>query len=533
MGLVYKGRHENLDRCAALKALLPKDALDAAARQRLVHEARAHALLAHENIVSVYDFLLDDGELFIAMEYVDGETLTALLERSPNRRLPADAALPLILQVLAALAHVHAGKITHRDVKPSNVLVCNGNVKLTDFGIALVPDAPRLTAQQRLIGTIQYMSPEQLEGKDADSRSDIYSAALVLYAMLAGDPPFPSLDPLTALSQRMAGAPNLRRVVPDLAPGIWEAICTALQVDPEQRFPSADAFRDVLRDISVGFLQRRFDPEEDIPTEVHESIVEAEPLPAAPSHSIVPWLVLAATGVPAAGYVLINLLSHPPSATPASPPFEASVTHVTPVDPGPIPTATTETAVQTNTNDKTSSDTEPRFVTDASPEPAPVPDHEAEIARLRHEIASSLDRAEEDLRGERFDDAFQEIESAARSAQAYPDAFWRERDRIAVLRTRLIDARVAAEIRTQQDALWTQRITKIEESLSDRKWPEARRDAEEIVNDGQAPPAIADRARELLQQAKEGLLSAFQQTEVSGTINTTIRKPSSPPRKHE
>ena len=316
MGLVYKGRHESLDRCAALKALLPSDALDAAARQRLVHEARAHALLAHENIVSVYDFIPDDGELFIAMEYVDGETLTALLERSPSRRLPADAALRLILQVLAALAHVHAGKITHRDVKPSNVLVCNGNVKLTDFGIALVPDAPRLTAQQRLIGTIQYMSPEQLQGKDADSRSDIYSAALVLYAMLAGDPPFPSRDPLTALSQRMAGAPSLRRIVPDLAPGIWEAICTALQVDPEQRFPSAAAFRGVLHEISVGFLQRRSDPEEDIPTEVRESITEAEPLPDAPSHSIVPWIVLA-TGLPAAGYVLVNLLSHPPPAAPA------------------------------------------------------------------------------------------------------------------------------------------------------------------------------------------------------------------------
>ena len=532
MGLVYKGRHENLDRYAALKTLLAEDALDASARRRLEHEARAHALLAHENIVSVYDFILDDGELFIAMEYVDGETLTALLERSPNGRLPADVALPLMMQVLAGLAHVHAGKITHRDVKPSNVLVCNGNVKLTDFGIALAPDAPRLTAQQRLIGTIQYMSPEQLQGNDADHRSDIYSAALVLYTMLAGDPPFPSRDPLTALSQRMAGAPNLRRIVPDLAPGIWEAICTALQVDPERRFPSAAAFRDVLHEVSVGFLQARFDREDDIPTEVlHESITEAALLPNAPSHSIVPWIVLGATGVPAAGYVLVNLLSHTPPAAPASRPIEAAAitTRVTPVEPAP--TTMTEPAVETSSNIKTWNDTELQVATDTAP--ATAPNREAEIAALRNEITASLDRAEEDVRVGQFDDAVHEFESAARSAQTFPDEFWRERDRIAGLRTRLIEARVAIEIRAQQGALWTQRITKIEQSLNDKKWPEARRDAEEIANDAQAPPAIAARARELLQQAKEGLVSAFQQTEVSGTTNTTVRKPSSPPRKHE
>ena len=259
-----------------------------------------------------------------------------------------------------------------------------------------------------------------------------------------------------------------------------------------------------------------------------------EPLPSVkvPSHSIVPWIVLA-TGLPAAGYVLVNLLSHPPPAAPASPPVEAGLTRVTPVEPDPIPTATTETAAETNTNTRTWDETELRFRPDTAPAPAPAPDHEAEIAVLRHEIATALDRAEEDLRGERFDNAVQEFESAARSAQTYPDAFWRERDRIASLRTRLIEARVAAEINAHRDALWRQRVANIEQSLSDRKWPEARRDAEEIVNDAQAPPAIANRARELLQQAKEGLVSAFRQTEVSGTTNTTIRKPSSPPRKHE
>jgi eukaryotic-like serine/threonine-protein kinase len=530
MGLVYKGRHDTLDRCAAIKALLPENALDSVARQRLTHEARAQALSTHDNVVTVYDFLPEDGQLFIAMEYVDGETLTALVQRSPHGRLAAGDALPLMLQVLAALEHVHRQKITHRDVKPSNVLVCGGVAKLTDFGIALLPDAPRVTAQQQMIGTREYMSPEQLQGGDVDYRSDIYSAGLVLYTMLAGCLAFPARDPLSALAQRLAGPPDPRRTVPDLAAGLWEALHMALQAEPERRFQSAASFRDVLQDIAAGFLQPVFDPQEDIPTEVlHESVVEAEesvPLPETQTRPLMPWIVIA-TSVTAAGYVLVNQRPRAPAVMPV-----VTQAEVMPQLPRSDTTAT-------STTPPTADDMvdEPQVADVSATVTGTTEDttarREREIAMLREEIRVGLDQAENLLRAERFDEAVQEFESAARSAQKYPDELSPERERIAGLRTRLIDARVAAEMRTQQNALWSQRIARIEQYLRDRQWPEARRDSEEILSDAQAPAEVADQARDLLRRAKEGLVGEFRQTQVGATSNTTVRKPSSPPRKND
>ncbi|MGZ8711637.1 MAG: serine/threonine-protein kinase, partial [Thermoanaerobaculia bacterium] len=261
MGLVYKGRHDTLGRCAAIKTLLPKNALDASSRDRFLREARTQALIApHGNVVAVYDLIPEDGALFIAMEYVDGETLSALLRRNANG-LGFDDALRLIGQMLAALEHIHGRKIIHRDVKPSNVLISGGLVKLTDFGIALMPDAPRLTASQQRIGTLEYMSPEQLQGRDIDHRTDVYSAGIVLYAMLAGRLPFPSRDILQAISERMAGPPDLRGIRPDLPDGVREALGIALQMEPEHRFQSAAAFAGALKDLAAGFLHPAADPQ--------------------------------------------------------------------------------------------------------------------------------------------------------------------------------------------------------------------------------------------------------------------------------
>src|SRR5207253_1992521 len=165
MGLVYKARDEVLGRDVAIKTLPAKYAGDAARRDRLRREAQAQAQLTHPHIVTVYELIEDGDELFIAMEFVDGETLAALLERHPKSRMPLAEALPLFDQVLSALAYVHDLKIVHRDVKPSNVMVSAGHVKLADFGIALLSDLPRLTTSAHIIGSPPYMSPEQLEAK--------------------------------------------------------------------------------------------------------------------------------------------------------------------------------------------------------------------------------------------------------------------------------------------------------------------------------------------------------------------------------
>lgn len=535
MGLVYKGHHDTLPRCAAIKTLLRENALDAAARQRLIHEAQAQALVKHDNVVAVYEFIPEDGELFIAMEYVDGETLTALLQRSPDARLTVKEAVPLIVQILAALDHVHREKIIHRDVKPSNILVCNGVVKLTDFGIALLPDAPRLTAHQHTIGTPEYMSPEQLQGSNVDHRTDIYSAGLVLYAMLAGHSPFPAREILAAIGQRMTGPPDLRRIVPNLPGGVWEALCMSLEVDPEHRFRSAAAFRDVLKDITAGFLHPALDPEEEISTEVMQnvtpSVAETVATPAETlRRSVIPWIIITGS-ITVAGYVLVNHGERFPVVAPAVT-YDKGVPRLPPVELSP-PATTTNAPERVH---PTSTEAPPLVI------PMPIDDGRAQrdaeekqrqdIAKLRQEIQFALDRAEATLRTEDFGQVGEELEFAARKAQAYPGDLWQERDEIARLRTELVEARVAAETRKQQEALWAKRLADIEEDLRQERWPEAERFAKQIVDDAQAPADVAARATDLLRQAKEGRIAEFRKTEVGQTKNT-FRKPSTPPRRKD
>ncbi|HEX7808277.1 MAG TPA: protein kinase [Thermoanaerobaculia bacterium] len=523
MGLVYQARHETLDRLVAIKTLLPKNAVDSAARQRLTHEAQALALLHHENIVAVYDCIPADGELFIAMEYVDGETLGVLLDRSPNGRLATAVALPLISQLLAALEEVHRAKITHRDIKPSNVLVSKGVVKLTDFGIALLPGAPRLTIDQHVIGTPEYMSPEQLQGQDVDHRSDIYSVGLVLYAMLAGHSPFPGREPIAAMTQRMAGLPDPRRFNPDISEGMCEVLRRAVQMQPHDRFASATAFRDVLQQILAGYLRPSFDPQEDIATEVqHEPVVTVEAVAAPSEHPPTPvmsWVVVVGS-LAAAGYLMLHAgASSPDPVAPASVLPQVSTIAPTP-EPEP-PTVSIDTAFE-----------EPPVVGTTTPA-EPLDDsslRQRQIEMIRSETQAAIDRADLAMREERFDDAFQEFESASRGAHTYPDDLAQERRTIESLRTRLIEARIATETRRQQEELWRTRLASIEENLRQKQWPEAEWRAKEIADDPNAPPDVAQRARELHRRAQQGRIEALQQIRV-GTTDSTIRKRSTPPRK--
>lgn len=534
MGRVYKGRHDTLDRCAAIKTLLPKNAFDATARNRLIREARAQALLKHENIVGVYEFIPEpDGELFIAMEYVDGETLGSVLQRSPNARLTAGEAVPLIVQVLAALEHVHAGKIIHRDVKPSNVLVCNGVVKLTDFGIALIADAPRLTAHQHTVGTREYMSPEQLQGHDVDHRTDIYSAGLVLYTMLAGHPPFPARDIVAAVAERMAGPPDLRAVVTGLPSGIWDALCTALEFDAERRFRSAATFANALNDLAAGFLHPIPDPEEEIATEVlplaAHADVETAAVPAeTPRRSLVPWVMIAGS-LTTAAYVLLHQRESFPVTAPAVtrarvvPLFPSiELTPALPAAPAPAPLPATrpaEGALPVIDTGRAEREAEER--------------RRQEIARLRGQIADALANAEAALRDERFEAALAALDDAAQKAQQHPDDFRQERDSVRRLGTAVIEARVAADLRARQAALWEKRLTDVAGDLQQERWPEAERFAREILADADAPAAVVQRARALLQQARDGRIAALQEIQIGPTTNTTVRKPSTPPRRND
>lgn len=188
MGVVYRAEDTRLKRPVALKFLPPFLSQDAHAMERLQAEARAASALDHPNICTVHEFgETEEGQLFIAMAYVPGETLLRRIERGP---VPAEEALAVVVQLARALARAHTAGIIHRDVKPANVLVTpEGVVKLVDFGIAKAGDM-QLTKAGMMVGTVAYMSPEQTRGEPADARADVWALGVVLYEMLTGERPF-------------------------------------------------------------------------------------------------------------------------------------------------------------------------------------------------------------------------------------------------------------------------------------------------------------------------------------------------------
>src|SRR6267378_2179258 len=189
MGVVYQGRDSTSGRMVALKMMVTPSPHDEKSLRRFKAEAKALARLQHPNIVSELEVCETEQGLCIVMEYIDGKTLLALM--AEQGRLPISRALQISKQVLRALEHAHQAGIIHRDIKPNNImLTSDGVVKVADFGLAKLKDASRATTTGTTVGTPEYMSPEQLQGKEVDQRTDLWSAGVVLYQMLSGQLPF-------------------------------------------------------------------------------------------------------------------------------------------------------------------------------------------------------------------------------------------------------------------------------------------------------------------------------------------------------
>jgi serine/threonine protein kinase len=241
MGRVWQARDRVLDRRVAVKCLRGEYADDASFRARLRAEARAAAAIAHPAVVSVYDFGEEDAPdggcmSHLVMELVDGEPLSAVLDRGP---LSAVTTRRVLSDVAAGLAAAHACGVVHRDIKPANLIVTpDGSVKITDFGIARAADACGLTATGELVGTARYVSPEQVAGEPATSRSDLYSLGIVGYHCLTGQPPFTQGGAvevaLAHLNREPAALPA--DVPDDLATLVMELLAK----DPAQRPATAD-----------------------------------------------------------------------------------------------------------------------------------------------------------------------------------------------------------------------------------------------------------------------------------------------------
>ena len=247
MGVVYKAEDTELRRVVALKFMPPSLSDDATARKRFLAEARAASALDHANICTIHEIgRTEDGQIFIGMAYYDGETLREKIERGP---LPLEQALDIASQIGKGLEAAHARRIVHRDIKPANIMIAgDGRARILDFGIAKVTDQD-ITQSGGTMGTVHYMSPEQIQGNNVGPASDIWSFGVVLYEMVTGEKPFPESFSAAILYKIIHDEPAMDIEAMQQAPDFFKStVKRCLQKDLADRYSSIN---DVLRDLET------------------------------------------------------------------------------------------------------------------------------------------------------------------------------------------------------------------------------------------------------------------------------------------
>ena len=252
MGVVYKAHDPHIDRMVALKVLRPDRVTSEALVKRFLNEAKAIGRFSHPNIVTVYDVGRDHGTVFIAEEFLEGTPLDEFLKEN---RLETEKIVEFGIQVADALDFAHQKGIIHRDIKPSNIIFTReGQIKITDFGIAHIEDenAPQLTQAGEILGTPYYMSPEQLQGRDIDGRSDLFSLGVMLYELAAKKRPFtgknlPSI--FTAITQKVPAPPH--EIDADLPAQLSDVILKSLEKNPDDRYATGRQFAEALKAIDL------------------------------------------------------------------------------------------------------------------------------------------------------------------------------------------------------------------------------------------------------------------------------------------
>jgi serine/threonine protein kinase len=281
MGVVYRATDPNIGRTVAIKTLR----IDIHGTEneeilgRFKNEARAAGMMNHANIITIYDAGEQEGMFYIAMEFIEGQTLQGLLKQA--HALPVEKATHIVRQVCAGLDYAHARGIIHRDIKPANIMITgDGTVKIMDFGIAK-SGGTGMTSTGQVVGTPNYMSPEQVKGKPLDGRTDLFSVGVVLYEMLTGSRPFDGENVTSIIYKIVHENPPTPREVVGLHPGLSAVVMKALAKDPDERFATGAEFGRAVQDYG-WFRTEEVRPAPEVIRLDSNSGAIASPAPSAP-----------------------------------------------------------------------------------------------------------------------------------------------------------------------------------------------------------------------------------------------------------
>ena len=268
MGNVFRATDNMLDREVALKMLHPQLTMQPQFLERFKKEARVLAQLLHPNIAVIYNFIEQGNNHFMVMEYVEGITLDELKKK--YQTIPLELIIPICIQALEGLQHAHKKNIFHRDIKPSNLMLTpDGVLKLMDFGIAKVAGEQKMTQVNKIVGTIEFMAPELIEGKQASVASDIYAMGATMYELVSGKLPFESdtdFNLMQAILKKKVRPPD--KINASVPKALGDILLKALEKNPENRYPNARAFQQALisafpgyREIDLSILNKPAQPE--------------------------------------------------------------------------------------------------------------------------------------------------------------------------------------------------------------------------------------------------------------------------------
>jgi serine/threonine-protein kinase len=471
MGVVYRGRDESLDRDVALKLI--RGAGGGEARARFLREARAAARLQHPNIVTIYEAGEHEGEPFMAMELLEGVDLQRAIER--GLRPDPKVTLPIVLQLLAGLGHAHEHGIVHRDVKPSNLFLPRGRpAKIMDFGVARLGEG---STGSGIVGTPNYMSPEQVSGGSLDGRSDLFSAGLILYELVTGEKAYRG-DSVVALVYKIAHEDPDLSLLPrgDAWARLRTVLAGALARDPEMRYPDAGHMQDelalALRDLGgksdwttasdrgLAFRSKAAAPlasaptSESAPPEARQVVDVAapaatspvpEPAPRGPRAGLAVAAVVA-VGLLAAGGVMLGRSSRSPAPSVPATTLAASVPPTPPLIPATVPSARLATPTPV-----TPLASVPSAPASTRPTPQAMPTPEATEPPVPAD--GRVDRANDLLEQGRFAAALAEARSVLRRDPGNAEArmIAAEAEAATVVETRIRNAREALK-RGDRDA---------------------------------------------------------------------------------